>query len=67
MGVILALVEPVDPPNVHVGHAVSLSDGNRAVRDGNYSLCSKLSKGSSTDLKSGRRNKFWQMRFRCDS
>lgn len=36
--VIPAFVEPVDPENVDVREALPLADGNRGVRDGNYSF-----------------------------
>lgn len=48
--VIPALVEPVDPEKVDVRQALSLPDGDRGVRDGNYGFQSQPSKGSSTDL-----------------
>lgn len=48
--VIPALVEPVDPDDVDVGHTFSLPDRNRGVGDGSYGFRSVPSKGSSTDL-----------------
>lgn len=48
--VAVALVEPVDPEDVDVGHAVSLTDGHRAVRERNQGDLSLLTEGGPANL-----------------